>query len=313
MSKKRKRSRSSPALPASSSAAAVDANWKALVRSGAVQQGSRKRRRRSGSKDVSQSASENIGAKGEEFPEIDWTRRKASEASKKMTRIIGIDCEMVGVGPSKESRLAKVCLVNHRGEILYESFAKPMEKVTDFRTRWSGIRQRDLVDAPPFWKVQTDVADLVRGKILVGHQLKGDLEALILKHPKSLLRDTARYMPFRKLDSFGKHRASKLKELCLKELGKTIQEGEHDPYVDARAALELYKTSSKQWEQSIIERRMKRKRKLAAQRGLVSTDSEEAKSVENGHSEKQLLKQADQDLFSSKMAQRYCSTMLEKK
>lgn len=38
-----------------------------------------------------------------------------------------------------------------------------------------------------------DVAELLKGKILVGHALKNDLSVLMLEHHRSMIRDTACY------------------------------------------------------------------------------------------------------------------------
>ena len=62
-----------------------------------------------------------------------------------VTRIIGIDCEMVGVGfGGKDSVLARVSIVNHFGHCIYDKYVKPREKVTDYRTAVSGIRPKDI-------------------------------------------------------------------------------------------------------------------------------------------------------------------------
>lgn len=52
---------------------------------------------------------------------------------------------MVGTGPKgEESIIARVSLVNAYGVCLYDEFVKPREKITDFRTKVSGIRPSDL-------------------------------------------------------------------------------------------------------------------------------------------------------------------------
>jgi hypothetical protein len=62
-----------------------------------------------------------------------------------VTNIIGMDCEMVGVGEDgKDSILARVSIVNHFGHCIYDKFVKPTEKVTDYRTHVSGVRPADL-------------------------------------------------------------------------------------------------------------------------------------------------------------------------
>jgi RNA exonuclease 4 len=51
-----------------------------------------------------------------------------------INRIIGIDCEMVGVGQDgKKSILARVSIVNYFGDILYDTFVAPRKAVTDYR------------------------------------------------------------------------------------------------------------------------------------------------------------------------------------
>lgn len=64
-----------------------------------------------------------------------------------LTRVVAIDCEMVGVGPGGEdSILARVSLVNHFGKCIYDKYVKPSEYVTDYRTAVSGIRAKDIVN-----------------------------------------------------------------------------------------------------------------------------------------------------------------------
>lgn len=62
-----------------------------------------------------------------------------------LTRVVAIDCEMVGVGPDGEdSILARVSLVNQFGKCIYDKYVKPTERVTDYRTAVSGIRPRHI-------------------------------------------------------------------------------------------------------------------------------------------------------------------------
>lgn len=60
---------------------------------------------------------------------------------------VAIDCEMVGVGPEgSESTLARVSIVNYHGVIMLDRFVRPREKVTDYRTWVSGVREEDLTN-----------------------------------------------------------------------------------------------------------------------------------------------------------------------
>ena len=54
--------------------------------------------------------------------------------------MIAMDCEMVGVGEDgSDSILARVSIVNHFGHCIYDKFVKPTERVTDYRTKVSGV------------------------------------------------------------------------------------------------------------------------------------------------------------------------------
>eukprot|EP00092_Neocalanus_flemingeri_P101337 GFUD01129575.1.p1 GENE.GFUD01129575.1~~GFUD01129575.1.p1 ORF type:complete len:255 (+),score=92.07 GFUD01129575.1:48-812(+) len=60
-----------------------------------------------------------------------------------ITKILGMDCEMVGVGlGGTDSILARVSIVNHFGHKVYDKFVAPREKVTDYRTAVSGVSLR---------------------------------------------------------------------------------------------------------------------------------------------------------------------------
>ncbi|KAM7251128.1 hypothetical protein ACFE04_023011 [Oxalis oulophora] len=193
-----------------------------------------------------------------------------------VTDVMAMDCEMVGIGQGTKSALGRVTLVNKWGNVLYDEFVRPIEFVVDFRTEISGIRPRDLRKAKDFRVVQKDVADLTKGKILVGHALRNDLKALLLTHPKKDIRDTAEYQPFLK-----ERRRKALRHLASEFLGVTIQNGEHCPVEDARAAMLLYQKYRKEWEKSakdqikLKQKQKKRKPKKKTKRdGLINSHNE---------------------------------------
>ncbi|CAK8535053.1 unnamed protein product [Lathyrus sativus] len=163
-----------------------------------------------------------------------------------LTDAVAMDCEMVGVGQGNKSALARVSLVNKWGNIIYDEFVRPMERVVDYRTKISGIRPHDLRKAKDFCTAQKKVAELIHGRILVGHALSNDLKALLLSHPKKDIRDTSEYPPF--LRSNGR---VALRHLASEHLGAKIQTGEHCPVDDARAAMMLYQRNRREWEKSV--------------------------------------------------------------
>ncbi len=154
----------------------------------------------------------------------------------------GLDCEMVGIGPTgKKSVLARCCVTNFEGDVLFDSYVRPQDFVTDFRTEWSGVRRKNLRNAISLSECQTEVAALLRDKILVGHALQNDLKVLLLSHPHTHIRDTARYKPYMRPHGRkgGKFKPRALRDLTRQHLKKTIQEGEHDPVSNSKLAVNL--------------------------------------------------------------------------
>lgn len=168
-----------------------------------------------------------------------------SEAGK----YLAIDCEMVGVGPGGEqSALARVSIVNFYGKVIFDSYVRPKEKVTDYRTWVSGIEPQHLQNASSFEEVTARVAQLIENKILIGHALSNDLHALLLTHPRQLIRDTSTYPPLRQI---AKTKHPSLKKLALLLLGVEIQASSHCSVDDARATIAIYRTQKDRWESLI--------------------------------------------------------------
>ncbi|KAH7350364.1 ribonuclease H-like domain-containing protein [Pyrenochaeta sp. MPI-SDFR-AT-0127] len=171
-------------------------------------------------------------------------------------KYIALDCEMVGVGPEpdRDSALARVSLVNFHGHQVYDSYVQvpPKIKVTDYRTKVSGIEPRHLQSdvARPFDEVRSDLKILLGGRILVGHAVKNDLDVLILQHDKRFIRDTSKFSKFRALAARPGWTPG-LKLLADKLLGVQIQVGAHSSVEDARATMALYRLEKDDFEQEI--------------------------------------------------------------
>ncbi|XP_054030301.1 RNA exonuclease 4 [Dryobates pubescens] len=166
-----------------------------------------------------------------------------------LTRAVAMDCEMVGVGPKGEdSIVARVSLVNQFGKCIYDKYVKPTEEVTDYRTAVSGIRPQNIKAGEDFKTVQKEVANILAGRILVGHALRNDLKVLFLDHPQKMIRDTQRYKPFKQRV---KSSRPSLKLLCEKLLNVRVQTSEHCSIQDAQAAMRLYTLEKKRWEAAL--------------------------------------------------------------
>ncbi|EPY53607.1 exoribonuclease Rex4 [Schizosaccharomyces cryophilus OY26] len=168
-------------------------------------------------------------------------------------KYIAMDCEMVGVADDM-SVLARVSIVNYHGRVVYDTYVRPKERVTDWRTWVSGVKSFHMRDAPPFEKVQKEVADVLENRVLVGHAIQNDLKVLLLSHPRRLIRDTSRFSGFRKL---AKGKTPSLKKLAQQVLGRDIQSAQHSSVQDAQATMDLYKHVKKEMDEPYFKRGFK--------------------------------------------------------
>lgn len=154
-------------------------------------------------------------------------------------KYVAIDCEMVGVGEGGyDHALARVSIVDFHGRQVYDSYVRPKEKVVDWRTRISGIAPKHMVTARGFEEVQAQVAQILRGRIIVGHDVKHDFDVLMLDHPRKDIRDTAKFSGFKK---YANGRKPALRVLAREILGVEIQSGQHSSLEDARVAMLLFR------------------------------------------------------------------------
>lgn len=76
-------------------------------------------------------------------------------------KYVALDCEMVGTGPKgRNSELARCSIVSYDGDVVYDKYVSPSLPVTDFRTRWSGIKPKHLHKATPFNQARVEVSVL---------------------------------------------------------------------------------------------------------------------------------------------------------
>lgn len=89
--------------------------------------------------------------------------QKAPSFPPQPTKLVAIDCEMVGTGPGgRTSDLARCSIVGYQGDIMYDQYIRPTAPIVDYRTRWSGIRRQHMVNAIPFSKAQREVCSCLR-------------------------------------------------------------------------------------------------------------------------------------------------------
>ncbi|XP_056141743.1 interferon-stimulated 20 kDa exonuclease-like 2 [Lampris incognitus] len=172
----------------------------------------------------------------------------------KPEKYLAIDCEMVGTGPQgRVSQLARCSIVSYEGDVVYDKFIKPTMPVTDYRTRWSGIRPRDLAMAPPYIDARKEILRLLTGKVVIGHAIHHDLKVLGYFHPSSLIRDTSKIPLLNRKAGFGETECVSLKRLTKAIFNRDIQTGKqgHSSVEDAQATMQLYKVVEEEWERTL--------------------------------------------------------------
>ncbi|KAJ7634226.1 hypothetical protein DFH06DRAFT_1003881 [Mycena polygramma] len=170
-------------------------------------------------------------------------------------KFISLSTVCVGVGPGGTTSMlayAPFHIKRVQGEVILDAFARPNMPVVDYREATTGIKSWQLFskEAVPFNVLQQHVANLIKGKILVGHSIWNDLSVLGIPHPAVNTRDVALYQPFRNALR-SPHQTIGLQTLCWQLMRRRIQEGLIDPAENARAAMDLYRSHSGEWEANI--------------------------------------------------------------
>ncbi|XP_053810682.1 apoptosis-enhancing nuclease isoform X1 [Vidua chalybeata] len=169
-------------------------------------------------------------------------------------KYVAIDCEMVGTGPQgRVSELARCSVVNYEGDVVYDKYVQPELPIMDYRTRWSGITKQHMKNAIPFKAAQAEILKILKDKIVVGHAIHNDFQALKYFHPKDRTRDTSQSPALKKRAGLPIRANVSLKNLARHLLHKKIQVGckGHSSVEDAQTAMELYRLVEVQWEQEL--------------------------------------------------------------
>ncbi|XP_061594770.1 RNA exonuclease 1 homolog [Cololabis saira] len=149
--------------------------------------------------------------------------------------VFALDCEMCYTKQGLE--LTRVTVIDSEMKVIYDTFVKPMSKVVDYNTRFSGVTEEDLENTTITMRdVQAVLLSMFSSEsILMGHSLESDLLALKLIH--STVVDTAIVFPHR----LGLPYKRALKNLMADHLKRIIQDNVegHDSSEDASACMEL--------------------------------------------------------------------------
>jgi len=149
--------------------------------------------------------------------------------------LFGLDCEMCET--KNGSQLTYVTLVTEDLEVLYKSYVLTNNTITNYLTKYSGVRRADLRSlTTTLPEIQEAFRKLLPSNcILVGHSLNGDLNALEMMHPYII--DTSICY-----NLTGTLQTGKLKLFTKVFLDRDIQSNTgdgHCPEEDSLASLEL--------------------------------------------------------------------------
>jgi len=181
-----------------------------------------------------------------------------------LTEKIAIDCEMMRSNIGQV--LGRVSVVNYEGETIFDTFVcypKPIN-VTNTDEEFSGIGWSDIDPqngAQPFSEVQAQLVELLRDRIVIGHDIEKDMKVISMDLPYHILRlqgvprlptpitfsmtvrDTQKYSGYRQYANHGAHQGPSLKNLAMKLLGRPIKQGRVSSVEDAVATMEVYRNA----------------------------------------------------------------------
>ncbi|OTF74194.1 RNA exonuclease T-like protein [Euroglyphus maynei] len=129
-----------------------------------------------------------------------------------------LDCEMCFTELAFE--ICRITIIDFDGEVIYDKLVKPAAKIIDYVTKYSGIKETDLIGVTNTLKdVQQDIIELISAEtFIIGHGLDSDFRALKLLHNRII--DTAFLYPHNRGLPFKKS----LKTLAVNHLNRIIQE-----------------------------------------------------------------------------------------
>jgi len=198
------------------------------------------------------------------------SRSQEAQVMTSSPRKIAIDCEMMQSNIGQV--LGRVSVVDYEGATIFDTFVCYPEPITITNTdkQFSGIDLNDIDPqngAQPFSEVQAHLVELLRDRIVIGHDIQKDLKVISMDLPSHILRlqgfalrltpvtfditvrDTQKYSRYRQYANRRSHQGPSLKNLALEVLGRPIKQGRVSSVEDAIATMEVYRKAEADIEQ----------------------------------------------------------------
>lgn len=170
-----------------------------------------------------------------------------------------LHCGLVSIAHGNLA-VARVTMINYDAQVVLDTFVQVPVPVLDFgRTGITpqAISPKKNPQAMSFAQVRQSVRQILRGKIVVGHDLGTSLKALGLTHPTSDMRDASmfRFFQYDQVDGVTQQRV--VVQRPLVDLAAEFLQRDLPISCSAMdmcmAQLELYKTFRKEWETELVE------------------------------------------------------------
>ncbi|KAL4138416.1 hypothetical protein PRIC2_001922 [Phytophthora ramorum] len=158
-----------------------------------------------------------------------------------------IDVECVATGSGTNDRdVARIAVVDEDEEVVFDQYVKPTKPIVSYLTQLTGITEDNLKEAPGLDEALVRLkAILPVESVIVGQSIKKDLEWLTLQKPTDYkgefdVADLFR-LPMQLTNGVVRYRYFSLRHVAKYLLGHDIQEADHDPVIDARYAMKVFK------------------------------------------------------------------------
>ncbi|RLN90917.1 hypothetical protein BBJ28_00000319 [Nothophytophthora sp. Chile5] len=164
-----------------------------------------------------------------------------------LLQFFAIDVECVATGSGTNDRdVARIAMVDEDEQVVFDQYVQPSKPIVSYLTQLTGITERDLEGAPNLAEALTQLkAILPVESVIVGQSIKKDLDWLTLQKPTDYkqefdVADLFR-LPMQATNGVVRYRYFSLRHVAKYLLGNDIQEADHDPVIDARYAMKVFK------------------------------------------------------------------------